>query len=67
MNGIYSARLENTCFYKKSADYVFMILFGIVLITVALLFSFHPDHLLSVSVHGLSRNGSPFHEHLRLV
>ena len=67
MNGIYSARLENTCFYKKSADYVFMILFGIVLITVALLLASHVDHLVSLSIHGFSWNGPPLHEHLRVV
>ena len=34
MSAVYSMRLEKTCFYKKSADYVYMLLIGIVLITV---------------------------------
>lgn len=34
MSAMYSVRLEKTCFYKKSADYMFMLIIGIVLITV---------------------------------
>lgn len=34
MSSIYSMRLEKTCFYKKSADYAWMLLLGIIWIVV---------------------------------
>ena len=34
MSAVYCVRLETTCFYKKPAEYVYMLLIGIFIITV---------------------------------
>lgn len=42
MSSIYSMRLEKTCFYKKSADYAWMLLLGITWIVVRSAVRFPP-------------------------
>lgn len=36
MSAVYSVRLETTCFYKKPAEYVYMLIIGIFTITVVI-------------------------------
>ena len=52
MSSIYSMRLEKTCFYKKSADYAWMLLLGITWIVVHRTFhTFIPRPFLASTLH----------------